>query len=387
VAAEAVRDELGVDMVLFIPSGRPPHKKSNLLYNEHRYIMTVLASATNPYFSVSRMEIDRPGMTYTIDTIRELKKLCKPDCRIYFITGADAIEEIMTWHEPEKLLGMCEFVAVTRPGYNKKKLLESVGDLIKNHNGSLQFLEVPALSISSTDIRNRVLAGKTIKYLVPFEVENYIAKYGLYSEPKNEFADEDSINQNLLDGMTVDMINKKLHYLLTPKRFTHTQGVASEASKLAEKYGANKEKAYLAGLLHDNAKCFGAEEKLDLCEKFGVELDDILVNQPDLTHSFLGAEIAKSDFGVTDEDVLNAIKYHTTGRKNMSLLEKIVYIADVIEPNRSFFDGLEETRRLAYSNIDKAMLYSLKHTVDFNKNKKRLIHPLSLEALEYFKDI
>jgi nicotinate-nucleotide adenylyltransferase len=99
----------------------------------------------------------------------------------------------------------------------------------------------------------------------------------------------------------------------------------------------------------------------------------------------LGAELAKSDFGVNDEDILNAIKYHTTGRKNMSLLEKIVYIADVIEPNRAFFDGLEETKQLAYNNIDKAMKYSLRHTVDFNISKKRLIHPLSLEALEYFE--
>ncbi len=385
VAAEAVRQELGVDMVLFIPSGRPPHKESNSLYNEHRYLMTVLAAATNPHFHVSRMEIDRPGKTYTIDTIKELKRNCKDGCRIYFITGADAIEEIMTWHEPEKLLSMCEFVAVTRPGYKKQALLDSIGDLIKNHNGKLHFLEVPALSISSTDIRNRVLSGKTIKYLVPTEVENYIEKCGLYKQAVNSYINAENINSLLSDGMSIDLINQKLHYLLTPKRFIHTQGVAGEAAKLARHYGTDPDKAYLAGLLHDNAKCFGAKEKLDLCDKLGMELDEILVNQPDLTHSFLGAELAKSDFGVNDEDILNAIKYHTTGRKNMSLLEKIVYIADVIEPNRAFFDGLEETKQLAYNNIDKAMKYSLRHTVDFNISKKRLIHPLSLEALEYFE--
>jgi nicotinate-nucleotide adenylyltransferase len=346
----------------------------------------VLASSTNPYFQVSRMELDRPGKTYTIDTITELKRNCKDDCRIYFITGADAVQEIMTWHEPEKLLEMCEFVAVTRPGYNKQGLLDSIGDLIENHNGKFHFLEVPALSISSTDIRNRVLTGKTIKYLLPTAVEHYIEKCGLYKENKNKYMNEENINSLLSDGITVDLINQKLHYLLTPKRFIHTQGVAQEAAKLAKLYGENEDKAYLAGLLHDNAKCFGAKEKLDLCDKLGMVLDDVLVNQPDLTHSFLGAELAKSDFGVTDEDILNAIKYHTTGRANMTLLEKIVYIADVIEPNRAFFDGLEETKRLAYNNIDEAMKYSLRHTVDYNVAKKRLIHPLSLEALEYFEN-
>lgn len=387
VAAETVRQELGVEKVLFIPAGKPPHKPSDAMYNEHRYLMTVLATVSNPFFQVSRMEIDRPGFTYTIDTVTELKRICRKDCKIYFITGADAIESIMTWHEPERLLKICDFVAVTRPGYNKRKLLDAVGELIEKYNGKLNFLEVPALSISSTDIRNRVLAGKSVKYLVPEEVEAYIMKSGIYTDNISKIVNQDRINKTILTDMTIDDINKKLHYLLTPKRFIHTHGVAEEAVRLAQHYGENQDKAYIAGLLHDNAKCLSPEEKLSLCEKFGIQLDEVLVNQPDLTHSFLGAEIAKTDFGIRDEDVLNAIRYHTTGRKNMSRLEKIVYIADVIEPNRVVFDGLEETKQLAYEDIDKAMMFSLKHTIDFNKNKKRLIHKLSLEALDYFKEL
>lgn len=373
VAAETVRQQLGIDRVLFIPTGKPPHKNTNPMFNEHRYLMTVLATVTNPHFEVSRIEIDRAGLTYTIDTIRELKCKLSSDCKIYFITGADAINEILKWKNPEKLLSMCEFVAVTRPGYNKEELQETVNKLKDNYKGKITFLEVPALSISSTDIRHRVLAGQTIKYLLPSSVEEYILKFGLYS------ADN-------ISSPEIDAINAKLHSVLTPKRYKHTQGVAQESIQLAKRYGADSDKAYIAGLLHDCAKCFTDEEKLVLCDKYNLVLDDILKSQPDLTHSFLGAKIAQEEYGIQDSEILDAIAYHTTGRPNMSLLEKIVFIADYIEPNREYFEGLDKVRELAYKDIDKAIIYSLESTINYNKNKKRIIHPLSIAALDYLKE-
>lgn len=373
VAAESVRQQLGIDRVIFIPTGKPPHKNTNLMFNEHRYLMTVLATVTNPHFEVSRIEIDRAGLTYTIDTIIELKNRCKPDCKIYFITGADAIKEILKWKSPEKLLSICEFVAVTRPGYNKDELQDTVNNLKDNYKGKITFLEIPALSISSTDIRHRVLAGQTIKYLVPSSVEEYILKFGLYSA--------DSICSS-----EIEAINAKLHSVLTPKRYKHTQGVAQESLQLAKRYGADTDKAYLAGLLHDCAKCFTDEEKLELCDRYGLVLDDILKSQPDLTHSFLGAKIAKEEYGINDSEVLDAIAYHTTGRPNMSILEKIVFIADYIEPNRDYFEGLDKVRELAYKDINKAIIYSLENTINYNKNKKRIIHPLGIAALDYLKE-
>lgn len=366
VAAEAVRQELNVERVIFIPSGRPPHKKNKeIANNEHRYLMAVLATVNNPYFDVSRIEIDRPGTTYTIDTIREIRQNCQKDCKIYFITGADATAEIINWKDPEELFEMCNFVAVTRPGFVKEK-----NELNEKYADKIKYLEVPALSISSTDIRNRVLANKTIKYLVPETVEEYIHKFSLYTTASNE--------------PLVDMINKKLHYMLSPKRFEHTQGVAKEAVKLADTYGIDEKKAYLAGLLHDCAKDYSGKDKLRMCEKLGVEVDSIMINQSDLTHSFLGAVLAKDMFGIDDEDILNAIKYHTTGRAGMSNLEKIIYLADFFEPSRTYFEGINEIKEFAYTNLDKAVAFSLNHTINYNKNKNRLIHPLSLEALEYY---
>ena len=377
VAAEAVRQELGIERVIFVPTGKPPHKANqNVMQSEHRYLMCVLATLQNPYFDVSRVEIDRSGTTYTIDTVKEIKRHCDRDCRLYFITGADAINQIMTWKEPEKLLALCDFVAVTRPGYDKNKLNKTIDGLnnVFNIGASVQFLEVPALAISSTDIRNRVIAGKTIKYLLPDNVEDYILKNHLY------------LNEEISADPLVDLINKRLHYMLSPMRFTHTQGVASEAYELAQLYGVDKSKAYLAGLLHDCAKDLSVEEKLKLYEELDLEVDDILLKQPDLMHSFLGAELAERDFNIKDEDILNAIRYHTTGRENMSTLEKIIYLADFFEPSRKYFDGIDEIKSLSYKDLDEAMIFALNNTISYNKKKNRFIHPLSEAALEFYKE-
>ena len=144
--------------------------------------MTVLATMRNENFEVSRIEIDRPGVTYTIDTIEALKKMCRPDVRLYFITGADAIHQIMTWKESERLLGMCDFVAVTRPGYDKSKLFQDIGEIREKFSSRVHYMEVPALAISSSDIRERAKRGAPIKYLLPQEVEDYIHKFGLYQD-------------------------------------------------------------------------------------------------------------------------------------------------------------------------------------------------------------
>lgn len=367
VAAEAVRQELDIDKVIFVPTGNPPHKESNPFYNEHRYLMSIIATVTNPQFEVSRIELDREGKTYTIDTVKEMLEMYS-GCALYYITGADAITQILTWKEPEELLSLCEFVAVTRPGYDRSALENTINNLKDNYKGKITILEIPALSISSTDIRNRVFAHKTIKYLVPQSVEEYILKTKLYA--------------NYNSSPYIDELSRKLHTALTPKRFKHTQGVAEEAVKMAKKYGADTDKAYIAGLLHDCAKCIPTAKKLDYCKKYGIKTDDILKNQPDLTHSFLGAKIAERDYGISDKDILNAIAYHTTGRADMSLLEKIVYIADFIEPNRKYFKGLDEIRKLAYEDIDKAMIEILKQTILYNKGKA--IHPLSYDALYYY---
>lgn len=183
------------------------------------------------------------------------------------------------------------------------------------------------------------------------------------------------------------VMQDKLQSALTIKRYIHTTGVVDEAIKLAKYYNVDVEKAKIAALLHDCAKCYPDEMKKRLCREFHIELDEIMKSQIDLAHSFLGAKIAKSEYGVTDKDILEAIRYHTTGKKNMSMLDKIIFIADYIEPNRKNFEGLDEIRSLAYTDIDKALKKCLENTIQHTLKKGELLHPLTCEALEDYKNI
>lgn len=180
VTAEAARVYFGLEKVVFVPSGRPPHKKDYLVTEAgHRYLMTVLAVVTNPFFDVSRTELDREGYSYTIDTIREFKQE-NSGSEIFFISGADAILEILTWKDMQEVFRECSLIAATRPGYIIDGLDRRLNMLDGAFLRRIHTMEVPALAISSTDIRRRVSCGEPIKYLVPEAVEQYIIKNLLY---------------------------------------------------------------------------------------------------------------------------------------------------------------------------------------------------------------
>jgi nicotinate-nucleotide adenylyltransferase len=176
VTAEQARADLDLDEVVFVPAGQPWQKPREVTPPEHRYLMTVLATAANPAFSVSRIEIDRPGHSYTVDTLRGLASQL-PDDHLHFITGADAILSILTWKDAEECLALATFVAATRPGHDLGELAE--GALAER----VIQLDVPALAISSTDVRARFAAGRSVTYLIPREVEEYARKHGLYGTP------------------------------------------------------------------------------------------------------------------------------------------------------------------------------------------------------------
>ncbi|MGB3304096.1 nicotinate-nucleotide adenylyltransferase [Gordonia sp. (in: high G+C Gram-positive bacteria)] len=186
VAGSEVLHRFNLDEVIFVPTGRPwqkegdhapdPHRQVSAA--EHRYLMTVIATASNPQFTVSRVDVDREGVTYTVDTLRDLRRTY-PDDDLYFITGADALETILSWHDWEDLFELANFIGVSRPGYelNATHLTEH---LATKPADALQMLEIPALAISSTDCRVRSAAGRPVWYLVPDGVVQYIAKHGLY---------------------------------------------------------------------------------------------------------------------------------------------------------------------------------------------------------------
>ncbi len=181
VTAEEALVQFNLDRVVFMPTGLPAAKThEHVTSAEHRYLMSVIATASNPDFEVSRMEVDRPGVTYTVDTLEELRATHGEQAELYFITGADAVWEILHWKDPERAVSMCRFIAATRPGYDLSPFQDSeIGRLVGD---SIEFMEVPALAISSTDIRDRVADRRPIGYLLPEAVAAYLRKNALYRE-------------------------------------------------------------------------------------------------------------------------------------------------------------------------------------------------------------
>lgn len=176
--AEDVRQRFGLPRVLFMPSGNPPHKREHEVSPaEDRYIMAVLATADNPHFAVSRLEIERSGPSYTVDTIRQIKAKMGPGTQVLFVTGADAVLEIVTWHEPDAILDEATLVAVPRPGFDLSVLDETLG---QERASKVTVIDAPLAEISSTMIRERVREGRSIRYLTPRPVIDYISKRGLY---------------------------------------------------------------------------------------------------------------------------------------------------------------------------------------------------------------
>jgi len=180
ICAEEVYDHFKFDGMIFVPSARPPHKEnSGIVDPQHRYRMTLLAIQGNPHFEASSIELDRPGRSYSIETVREFKKKYGQDSRIYWIVGADSVLDMFIWKDVDELLSICSFIAINRPGYDLSKadprFLEKV-----------ELFRVTAVDISASEIRRRVRQGKSIKYLVPPDVEDYIYENGLYAHAPDE---------------------------------------------------------------------------------------------------------------------------------------------------------------------------------------------------------
>jgi nicotinate-nucleotide adenylyltransferase len=179
VAAEEARWQFDLDQVVFVPTGQPWQKPVGVSPAEDRYRMTELATASNPGFTVSRLEVDHPGPTYTVDTLRRLRAAQPDGARLFFIIGADAMLQILTWKEPDQVLALAELIAATRPGFDLDRLVSQVPGAA----GRVHRMDIPALAISSSDLRARVARGIPIRYLVPDEVARYIHDHALYRPP------------------------------------------------------------------------------------------------------------------------------------------------------------------------------------------------------------
>lgn len=347
--AKAAADELKLDKLLVIPSCIPPHKiAAKLADGQERLEMCRLAFGCDPRFEVSPMELERGSRSYTVETLRELKALY-PDSELYFIVGSDMLESFDKWYLWQEILSLSVLCAASREeGYSPD--LSRFGKLAER----IKIITLDPLEVSSTQIRNS--AGEISPELLDPKVAAYIREHGLYDDGLNRY-------RELLRGK------------LNPRRLFHSECVSECAGVLAERYGASVEKARLAGLLHDVMKNAPANEQLALMP----DITPLELLNSKVWHQISGEAFLRQNGIVTDEEILGAVRWHTTGKAGMTLLEKIIYVADFISADRDYKD-VEVVRRLAYISLEHAILYTSRYTVNKMVSQDLLLHPATVEC-------
>lgn len=333
--AQAVIDACGLDGMLLLPAGDPPHKQRETDRSD-RLEMARLAAKAQPGMIVSDMEVAREGTTYTVDTLRQLRSE-QPGVEWIYVVGADTLKVLRSWRQFEQVAAMCEFAAVGRPGFDAEAVRECARELERDCGAKIRILDFTGPDLSSTDIRRRVAEGRSIEGLVPQEVAGYIRKRGLY-----------------LCAMPLHEVQRALEKRLKPGRYQHTLGVADTAKRLAERYGVDPQRAYLAGLLHDCAKWMRYEDMAALVKDGVPDLSEDELKTEPVLHAPAGMLVAQRDYGVRDPEILSAIRKHTLGGAGMTALEKLIYVSDFVEPNRKPFPGLAEAQALAESDLNAA---------------------------------
>lgn len=371
-AARAAMDVLGLDRLLLIPASVPPHKAlpQGSAEPADRLEMTALACAQlGPGAQALDIELHRTGPSYTVDTLRQLRQMY-PEDELWLLMGTDMFLSLERWYHAADILSLAHIGAFDRihpqPGGDlaaqKRRLEETYGAdiaIIPNEH---------VLDLSSTQVRQALAQGGG-QELVTDPVYGYIQRRGLYGVHTD------------LRRLTPDRLRPIALSYLKPKRMPHVLGTEQEAVRLAERYGADVTKARIAALLHDCTKKLDMDEQLALCKKYHIPLDELERKALKLLHSKTGAAIARDVFAV-DDDVYNAILYHTTGKPDMTLLEKIIYLADYIEPTRDF-PGVEALRRTVYEDLDRGLLMGLTMTIDEMEEMGNPVHHMTRDARDY----
>lgn len=362
--AQCALNEFKLEKIIFIPSGYPPHKTVYASIWD-RIQMLNLATADNKLFTVSDIEAQRSGYIYTADTM-EILVAQNPDCEFYYIIGEDSLNYLDEWHDPQRLFKLCKFIVCKRFNTTSDRRWE-----MSKLGAKLYFLTMNADNISSTEIRD-TLKIRQYSNLIPISVFEYIYENGLYGVVQN--------NTKLKDYII------KLSTMLTNKRLAHSLAVANTARYLAYIHKVYPELATVAGLLHDCAKCMSLSTLQKIAKDNNLYLDFDIYNSA-LLHAPVGSLLAKTVFGIEDENIFSAINYHTTGISGMNALDMIIFLADKIEPTRASYPGLEELRKLCEIDLKKAMVLSITSTSSYLKKSGNKMHINTVRVLEWLKKL
>ena len=376
-AARAVFELLKLDLLLLVPDGQPPHKvlPAGSPTPAQRLEMTRLAGeqlGLGEKVQTLDLELRRPGRSFTSETLEALRERYPQD-ELWLLMGTDMFLTLQTWHEPEKILSLAGVAAFGRTEADTEELFSVQRDYLYRAYPQARIftLTIPGVvDVSSTDLRAMLARGEG-GALLPPAVYGYILREGLYGTEAD------------LKHLPFRQLRPVALSYLKYKRIPHVLGTEQEAIRLAERYGADVEKARVAALLHDCTKRLNMEEQLALCRQYHIQLDELEQKALKLLHAKTGAAIARDVFGVDDE-IYRAIWWHTTGHAGMTLLEKIIYLADYIEPSRDF-PGVDKLRSVCYKDLDEGLLLGLEMTIKEMTDLGNPVHHATIEARDALK--
>ena len=353
LAREASRI-LGLDRMMIIPSCIPPHKiPGKLASGEDRLEMCRIAFSDS-FYEVSSTELERGSKSYTVETLRELKKIY-PEDELYFIIGSDMLSTFTKWYCWEEILELAYICAASR----EKGFEPDLSVYTEEQKSRFILLDVEPFEVSSTQLR-RIVAKEGQTDLLDEKVRQYIEDNDLYDDGLSEY-------------------RKLLYKKLDDYRINHSECVSECAATLAEIYGADVEKARLAGLLHDVMKNASAAEHLEVLDQGGENLTKLELMNPKVWHQISGAAFLKANGITDDEEILGAVRWHTTGRADMTLLEKVVYIADFISADRIYPD-VDIVRKLAQKSREDVIFYTTRYTIKKLVSTDAPIHPATVDC-------
>ena len=371
-AAKQAVSALRLTKLLVIPDRIAPHKviPAGSPTPAQRLQMLQIAFRNCPDIEVSDLELRREGPSFTWETIAQVKELY-PEAQLTLFMGTDMFLSFHTWKNPEYILANASIGVFFRGDRNERAAVEERKAQMEAQGAQVTLVENDVIEISSTQMR-RLLAFRCAADFLPEGVLDYIRRERLYD------------TRAAWKNLPMDQLEEVVVSLLKPNRVAHVLGCRDTAVELAKVWGANETDAARAGILHDITKARDGPLQLTLCGTYGKILSDFSKRYPKTLHALTGSMVAERIFG-ENEAVVSAIEHHTTGKADMNLLEKIIYVADYMEPNRNF-PGVERLRELAYSDITAALKLGLEMTLDHLKNQGNEVSPASRDALAWLKE-
>lgn len=372
LAAQEAIGALELDRLLFVPAGTPPHKAlpEGSPTAQCRMELLQLAAEGLEGAEIYDLECRKAGPSYSFETMEQLRAQY-PEDALFLLMGTDMFLSLHTWRNPERICRCATIVLASRVENEGKIHAEIQAQAVRlrtQFGAEVQILDNRFIEISSSTIRRMLVFQCAESYLAP-KVLACIRQKKLYGVAED------------LRHLPFEALRTRSLALHKEKRVAHVIGCSQTAVELARRWGADETDAARAGILHDVTKALDGPEQLRLCEKYGIMTDTFERTNTKLLHAKTGSAVAKEIFGENDA-VCSAIYWHTTGKANMSLLEKILYLADYIEPNRSF-DGVQKVRKLAFENLDEALLLGLNMAMDELIREGKPLGPRSIEARDY----